>query len=185
MAEENKNQDTPQMSGSGSNNSQDGNRGDGTFAEHNYGTKADGGNTANYDKDGNRDVNDAGGRLDDGQAHDDRNGGGDILGRQGGGYGERTQMLGKTPNEHQGQSKHDAESDKDTGYGTHAGGLGDSHSGFKGNHNGNDGTGGGRSSGHAGHGGDPDDQNYSPGAKGGRDDNGDPNVAGRGSRNSQ
>ncbi|WP_181304210.1 hypothetical protein [Rufibacter sp. XAAS-G3-1] len=180
MEEQNKDRGTPPMSGDGSNNSQDGNRGEGTFADHNYGTKAEGGNTANYDADGDLDINDAGGNLDKGQAHDDVNGGGDVLGRRGGGYGE-AQGIGKTPSEDKSQTKHDAESDKDTGYGTHAGGLSDSHSGFKGNHNGNDGTGGGRSSGHAGHGGDPDDHKYSPN-EGGKDQNNDPDVAGRGAR---
>ncbi|KAA3436629.1 hypothetical protein [Rufibacter hautae] len=180
MEDQNKDQGTPRQKGNGSNNSQDGNRGDGVFADHNYGTKAEGGNTANYDADGHQDINDAGGRIDDGQAHDDVNGGGDILGRRGGGYGERNMELGKQPNEEK-RPIHGAESDKDTGYGTHAGGLSDSHSGFKGNHNGNDGTGGGRSSGHAGHGGDPDDEKYSPN-KGGKDQNNDPDVAGRGAR---
>jgi hypothetical protein len=181
MEEQNKNQGAANQSGNGSNNNQDGNRGDGTFADHNYGTKAEGGATANYDADGNLDVNDEGGNLDKGQAKDDKNGGGDILGRQGGGTGERNMHLGQESTQGKNQPRHDAESDKDTGYGTHAGGLGDSHSGFKGNHNGNDGTGGGRSSGHAGHGGDPADHKYSPN-KGGKDENADPNVAGRGAR---
>jgi len=183
MEDKNKQDDALQMSGDGTDNAQNGNQGDGVFADHNYGTKAEGGNTANYDSEGKLDVNDAGGNLDDGQAHDDKNGGGDVLGRQGGGYGEKKMELGKEPTGDKHQAKHDQESDKDTGYGTHAGGLGDSHSGFKGNHNGNDGTGGGRSSGHAGQGGDPEDEKHSPGAKGGRDDNGRPDVAGRGSRN--
>lgn len=179
MAEQDKNQQTPQMRGDGSNNSQDGQRGDGTFADHNYGTKAEGGNTANYDKDG--DFVDYNGKEDYGTPHVEINGGGDVLGRQGGGYGERQQGLGKTPTGDKFQSKHDAESDKDTGYGTHTGGLSDSHSGFKGNHNGNDGTGGGRSSGHRGHGGNPDDNKYSPGSSG-KDDIMNDDIAGRGGR---
>ncbi|ALI99802.1 hypothetical protein [Rufibacter tibetensis] len=179
MEDQNKNQGTPQQEGSGSNNSQDGNNGEGVFADHNYGTKAEGGNTANYDADGN--FVDFNGKEDYGTPHVDINGGGDIQGRRGGGYGEKDLELGKHPTGDNKQAKHDAESDKDTGYGTHAGGLSDSHSGFKGNHNGNDGTGGGRSSGHAGHGGDPDDEKYSPN-KGGKDQNNDPDVAGRGAR---
>ncbi len=166
------------MSGSGSNNNEDGNNGNGVFADHNYGTKAEGGSTANYDSSGN--IVDDNGKQDGGTPHIDINGGGDVQGRRGGGYGERDMELGKHPTEKT-RPIHGAESDKDTGYGTHTGGLSDSHSGFKGNHNGNDGTGGGRSSGHAGQGGDPEDKKVSPN-KGAKDDNNNPDIAGRGAR---
>lgn len=180
MADENRNTENQQNQNSGTNNSKDGNQGSGAFADHNYGTKAEGGNTGNYDSTGREDVNDAGGNLDKGQAHDDVNGGGDILGRQGGGRGEK-QGLGKTPSDPVSHTPRGQESDKDTGRGTHAGGLGDSHSGFKGNHNGNDGTGGGKSSGSAGHGGDPEKRKQSEGSSG-KDDVNNPNIAGRGGK---
>ncbi len=107
------------------------------------------------------DVNDIGGQLDKGQAHDDFNGGGDQLGRQGGGPGEKS-GLGTQPSGEKGQPTHTAISDKDTGHGTHRGGMGPGHSGQKGNHFGDDGRGGGKSSGSAGNGGNPDDPNKNP-----------------------
>lgn len=82
------------------------------------------------------DVNDVGGEIDKGQAHDDFNGGGDILGRRGGGPGERSGM-GTEPSPETGHQQHTI-SDKDTGHGTHRGGLGPGHSGQKGNHQGHD-----------------------------------------------
>ena len=81
------------------------------------------------------DVNDVGGNIDKGQAHDDFNGGGDVLGRRGGGPGEKS-GLGKEPTPH-GKQPHTI-SDKDTGHGTHRGGMGPGHSGQKGNHQGED-----------------------------------------------
>jgi hypothetical protein len=111
------------------------------------------------------DVNDTGGEIDKGQAHDDFNGGGEQhqLGRRGGGPGERSGM-GTQPSAEKGHQPHTI-SDKDTGHGTHRGGMGPGHSGQKGNHLGNDGAGGGKSSGYAGHGGDPNDpeRKHSPG----------------------
>ncbi|RDC65831.1 hypothetical protein [Adhaeribacter pallidiroseus] len=82
------------------------------------------------------DVNDVGGQIDKGQAHDDFNGGGDVLGRQGGGPGEKSGM-GTTPSAEKGHQQHTI-SDKDTGHGTHRGGMGPGHSGQKGNHQGED-----------------------------------------------
>ena len=106
------------------------------------------------------DVNDTGGRTDHGKADDDFNGGGDQLGRQGGGPGEHS-GLGTQPSAEKEKQPHTI-SDKDTGHGTHRGGMGPGHSGQKGNHQGNDGRGGGKSSGSAGHGGDPGDPEKQP-----------------------
>ncbi|AMM51706.1 hypothetical protein TH61_11655 [Rufibacter sp. DG15C] len=181
MADDNRNSENQENENQANNKNKATNQPTGGFADHNYGTKAKDGNTANYDSQGREDINDAGGNLDKGQAHDDINGGGDILGRQGGGRGE-AQGLGKVPSSPVSHTPRGAESDKDTGRGTHAGGLGDSHSGFKGNHNGNDGTGGGKSSGSAGHGSDPEQRKQSSGGTSGKDDVNNPNIAGRGGK---
>ncbi|GAA4303409.1 hypothetical protein [Nibribacter koreensis] len=182
MANDNRNSENQENQNQGDNKNKNAQQPTSGFADQNYGTKAKDGNTGNYDSQGRADVNDAGGNLDRGQAHDDINGGGDILGRQGGGRGE-AQGLGKTPSNPTSNTPRGAESDKDTGRGTHAGGLGDSHSGFKGNHNGNDGTGGGKSSGSAGHGGDPEKRkDTGSGSASGKDDVNNPTIAGRGGK---